>query len=600
MLWLIALALSGQQLSAEETLTRIEQKIQTAHSIKVKIRREGSISDGSKTRVKASSTILLNREKKWLWRVTADYRTQEDTHSLEVTAVYDGDTIMVRIEPKQKSLEKLRKTLKVPKTLIGGIGPAIVRADITTALSSIFTHGAPGINPSTVKHIKEDLRHTLHISSCKHGPDDAGAKTLLYTLSLDDGKRTFTNKLWYDPQTLALLKRTVSGRFASPRRAVGDGTFTDTYEEYSFDVEIPQDAFRLPEIDTQTPTEIDKGQPPQNPTKASVIYHPGHHPAVNCLALSPDGRFVASGDDEGNIVLWNVTDFSVVKRFTNGGGIVSSLAFNETGSMLYATGSGYDVVEILVKDGSRRNLHVGALGSIGLVSPIENDSKLLVYTAHNRVLLADLPSRAKGTLDRNNMLKVLKKYSVFGGFTRHVVLSCNGRFLAVTSQNEINNRSAPPQKLTIIDTRSFRTSTFELPTSESYFSSTICFSSDSKSLWLYQAREVLHTYRLQEASGEWKVERQGIGLPAWRGSASCMTGDDLPLYISSPKGTVRYWDGSGGRLRTLVTLELGKKPRLAREGIEELLWIPKRKRLVAALWDGRIAEIAIPDCLPNK
>jgi WD40 repeat protein len=40
----------------------------------------------------------------------------------------------------------------------------------------------------------------------------------------------------------------------------------------------------------------------------------GHSDTINCLAFSPDARYLASGADDHNIIIWNVTNGAVMYR----------------------------------------------------------------------------------------------------------------------------------------------------------------------------------------------------------------------------------------------------------------------------------------------
>jgi WD40 repeat protein len=60
----------------------------------------------------------------------------------------------------------------------------------------------------------------------------------------------------------------------------------------------------------------------------------GHQGAVMSLAVSADGRYAASGDTNGLIILWDITTGQEVRRMESPGDWVSSLAFTPDGSAL--------------------------------------------------------------------------------------------------------------------------------------------------------------------------------------------------------------------------------------------------------------------------
>jgi WD40 repeat protein/serine/threonine protein kinase len=71
----------------------------------------------------------------------------------------------------------------------------------------------------------------------------------------------------------------------------------------------------------------------------------GHEDEIWCLALSPDGKQVASGDVNGIIKLWNWETGIELKTFHRHTDYVTSLAFSPDGSRL-ASGSGDQVIKI--------------------------------------------------------------------------------------------------------------------------------------------------------------------------------------------------------------------------------------------------------------
>ena len=50
----------------------------------------------------------------------------------------------------------------------------------------------------------------------------------------------------------------------------------------------------------------------------------GHTDWVYAVAISPDGRLVASGDWKGEVRLWKVSDLSLVRAFTASPGYVAA------------------------------------------------------------------------------------------------------------------------------------------------------------------------------------------------------------------------------------------------------------------------------------
>jgi WD40 repeat protein len=63
-----------------------------------------------------------------------------------------------------------------------------------------------------------------------------------------------------------------------------------------------------------------------------------HLGKVQSVAFSPDGKFVASGHDDGDIKLWNGASGKPVRGFKHDTYSISSLAFTPDGTILAAQG----------------------------------------------------------------------------------------------------------------------------------------------------------------------------------------------------------------------------------------------------------------------
>jgi WD40 repeat protein len=57
-------------------------------------------------------------------------------------------------------------------------------------------------------------------------------------------------------------------------------------------------------------------------------------PGVTCTAFSPDGAWLASGDSEGNLKVWNVLAAEASQSFALPYGRIAGLAFDRVGGYL--------------------------------------------------------------------------------------------------------------------------------------------------------------------------------------------------------------------------------------------------------------------------
>ena len=56
-----------------------------------------------------------------------------------------------------------------------------------------------------------------------------------------------------------------------------------------------------------------------------------HTGALSCMRLSPDGKKLVSGDQAGNVVLWDMKTLQPIYMFKTGGGMVNDIQFSHNG-----------------------------------------------------------------------------------------------------------------------------------------------------------------------------------------------------------------------------------------------------------------------------
>jgi WD40 repeat protein len=117
--------------------------------------------------------------------------------------------------------------------------------------------------------------------------------------------------------------------------------------------------------------DLNTGQPRDMATGHT---HMGNaHHAVTAIAVTPDGRLLATGGDDAQVLLYEVSSGRLIGAFAGHGSSVSSLAFSTDGRLLLST-TGYEGVSRLFAVADQRELHRWN-GAFAALSP---DSRFLV------------------------------------------------------------------------------------------------------------------------------------------------------------------------------------------------------------------------------
>jgi len=336
--------------------------------------------------------------------------------------------------------------------------------------------------------------------------------------------------------------------------------------------------------------------PPETPApgETDVRYLAAHADVAWCLGVSSRG-VLASGGDDGQIILWSLPEM-VRLREIDIGGLIRSLAFSTDGRYVYAP-SGLHLSNVAQIDIMKRLVspfRVNAWGSIELLSPLAASKQLLAVTAANDFIIHRLsPSQIAD--EKNPMFEppVIRRGKIFGGFIRHAKISPDRRFLAVSSQNETELRSAPPEKLTILDLNHMSEFQLTFESTGEYYSSTFAFAQDSRRLFLYVPGQPVRVLKFQDPKQSWSVSFLAMPPPRSRAFASC-SGPDDALYVASYDRVAMLRRGAE-RFRVVARLAISRSKGYPNEGVLAMVYVPSPPRLIAALEDGRLAVIPISE-----
>jgi hypothetical protein len=217
-----ALLLLAQDRAAEEAFKKIEERIERAPALSVKI--EGTLTPpGEKGALGFSGSLLLKGPSKVLFTIALKQGDQKR----EAAFLTDGVTVRRRMTGQEE--ERFETPIKNARARFGAV---LSRSGL--GLGSLLGRLPAG---------DAETPSTIELADLKTGEDDKDSKTLSFTFKVP-GLETAAaaGKLWYDPKTHRIIKRTV--RLVTTE---GETRSTESYSDWSFDADIPDEKFVLPE-----------------------------------------------------------------------------------------------------------------------------------------------------------------------------------------------------------------------------------------------------------------------------------------------------------------------------------------------------------------
>ncbi|MBI3854164.1 MAG: hypothetical protein HY293_00575 [Planctomycetes bacterium] len=232
---LLAAVLLLQDKTAEEAFQKIGETIEKAKTLSVRIKVELTASVGGQpAKAESSGTLLLKDPNKANLHLTGKFSAAGQEREMVTRFVTDGQKI---------EAENLGEKTSPAKNIKGGFKPLLSRSGVAFGISPVLSQSYGPDRKPIASDL--DLLKAFELSDFKKGSDDAGTKTLAYVLKMrvfEDEQRHCNVKLWYDPKTWKILKRTFDVTLGPDK-----GThLTETYEEMALEVDIPDEKFRLP------------------------------------------------------------------------------------------------------------------------------------------------------------------------------------------------------------------------------------------------------------------------------------------------------------------------------------------------------------------
>src|SRR4051812_12509591 len=148
----------------------------------------------------------------------------------------------------------------------------------------------------------------------------------------------------------------------------------------------------------------------------------GHADAIYAIALSPDGKTLASGSYDQKIKLWNVADGTELKTLSGHNGAVFGVTFRPDGKLLASASADRTVKLWDVASGERRDTLSQSLKELNTVAFSRDGKRLLAGGADNRIRVWEVSEKASETT--NPLL-----YSTFAheGTILRIAFSPNGK-----------------------------------------------------------------------------------------------------------------------------------------------------------------------------
>ena len=204
---------------AEQEFRRIEETLRAA-SLRVTYKRIADLAIPPSRRIEDNGVLMLKQGSR-LNLTSTETIAVGTPKATTATFVYlcDGTTGMTRVK-SPGGMQTVKNVAVHPKDLNQKFSLALARDSIAVA-STILVLGL------------DQLERHLEVTDVAFGTDDEGRRILTYRM------KGLDVKLWYDPQKHLPLKRVSHSPDA--------GTFTETYEGWEVNPDLPEELFRLPE-----------------------------------------------------------------------------------------------------------------------------------------------------------------------------------------------------------------------------------------------------------------------------------------------------------------------------------------------------------------
>jgi WD40 repeat protein len=158
--------------------------------------------------------------------------------------------------------------------------------------------------------------------------------------------------------------------------------------------------------------------------KPELVLQSGHNEIIRALAISPDGKYLASAGLDRTIIIWDIPSGRQLTSFRGHAEFIFGLAFAPDGKHL-ASGSADGIVYVWdVAEGVRK--HQATLGELGITSlAFSPDGKMLAISCvDKKVMLGRISEKSAGEL------------TGFKGVVTQIAFSPDGKYMAITTRDK--------------------------------------------------------------------------------------------------------------------------------------------------------------------
>jgi WD40 repeat protein len=166
----------------------------------------------------------------------------------------------------------------------------------------------------------------------------------------------------------------------------------------------------------------------------------GHRDAVYSLALSPDGRVLATGSYDQKIKLWNVEDGKEIRTLSGHNGCVYGLAFRPDGKLLASASADRTVKLWDVASGERRDTLSQSLKEVYAVAFSPEGKRLLAAGGDSRIRVWEISETAAETTN-----PILESKFAHEGAILNLTFSADGQGLLSAADDRTVKYWAPSE-----------------------------------------------------------------------------------------------------------------------------------------------------------